>query len=238
MDQDRMNVVSAAVTIRPANIRDISGIMALKRRIHGVSLPWGDEELASQIVSFPEGQIVAVNSRSRQVIGALGTLVIARSHYSLLANWGDMTAEGTFRNHDPSRGKTLFRSHLIVDPRFDCTQLRDLLSEAELGLATRLGLDRIRAGVRFKDYYLFHHLAPIQYLREIEQGLVADSWVSQTLARGFKALAVVTGYYPKDWRSDGYAVVAQLELRSTEEKAKAEFRAPRDFASTSAAAVA
>lgn len=218
-----------SITVRMATLRDIDGIFALKRRITGISIPWGRSELLSQILSFQEGQFVAVNTQNRQIIGALGTLVISRSDYSLLAKWGDLTADGTFRNHDPSHGKTLFRSHLIMDPRFDCKTIRDSLSQAELGIAIKLGLDRIRVGVRFKDYYLFHHLAPSEYFKQVEKGHISDTWITQTLNRGFRALALVTQYYPPDWRSDGYAVVAQLELHTAETKTTPA-SLPRNFA--------
>ncbi len=214
MKLENLSIIPASVRLRQATLQDVIGILALKQRIKGVSLPWNEEELRSQISSFPEGQVIAESARTRQIIGALGTLVIARSGYSLFSRWSDLTAEGTFKNHDPEHGKTLFRSHLIVDPKYDNREMRDLLSQAELVIAKIFNMDRIRAGVRFRDYYLFHHLAPAEYLREVEVGLISDSWLTQVFNRGFKPLAVVSRYYPQDWRSDGYAVVAQLDLRA------------------------
>ena len=209
----------APITVRRATYRDFNGILALKSRITGISLPWGERELLSQISSFPEGQFVAETTRDRKIVGALGTLVIFRLDYSLLAKWRDLTADGTFRNHDQEHGKTLFRSHLVIDPAFDGTPtMRDLLCQTELKIAEQLGMDRIRAGLRFKDYYLFHHLGPGEYFRQVEQGIIGDSWINQTLDRGFKALALVCQYYPQDWRSDGNAVVAQLDLHALKSK--------------------
>lgn len=207
------------ITVRRATFRDISGILALKSRLTGLSLPWGERELFSQISFFPEGQFVAETTRDKKIVGTLGTLVIFRLDYSLLAKWRDLTANGTFRNHDREHGKTLFRSHLVIDPAFDGTPvMRDLLCQNELKIAEQLGMERIRTGLRFKDYYLFHHLGPGEYFRQVEQGIIGDSWINQTLDRGFKALALVGQYYPQDWRSDGNAVIAQLDLHSRESR--------------------
>lgn len=200
----------SSIIVRMATIHDIKNIITLKRRIFGVSLPWGEHELFSQINTFQEGQIVAINTKNGEVVGALGTLVISSSEYSLLAHWGDLTGNGTFRNHNLSLGDTLFRSHLIVDPRFD-REMLELLGQAELGIASMLGLSRIRAGVRFMEYYLFHHLAPAEYFEQVEMGTITDDWITLTLNRGFRPLALVTEYFPKDLRSEGYAMVAQLD---------------------------
>ena len=212
-------VNNAEVRIRSATLRDIEGILDLKARIAGISLPCGEGELASQITFFREGQLVAESLERRQIIGAVGTLVISRFDYSLFSKWCDLTASGTFRNHDPRHGRTLFRSHLLVDPHFDeSDRVRDALSQAELEIAVRLRMERIRAGVRLRDYYLFQHLSPADYFKQVARGRIRDRWVRQTLDRGFKALALVHRYYPRDTRSEGNAVMAQLDLQATQMK--------------------
>ena len=102
------------VRIRTMETRDFGGITAMGEAIYPGSPSWTPAQLASHLEVFPEGQLVAESGG--QLVGMAASLIVLWDDYSMETSWRDFTANGTFRNHDPERGRTLYGAEVMVHP--------------------------------------------------------------------------------------------------------------------------
>ncbi len=197
-----------AIDVRNTREEDFEGVIALTRRVYPTSPPWTTAQLASHLSVFPEGQFVAV--ADGRVIGMAASLIVLWDDYEFGSDWRDFTDGGMFTNHDPERGRTLYGAEVMVDPERQGSGVGSRLYDARRALVKRLGLLRIRAGARLRGYH--HHaaeLSPAEYVARVERGELRDPTLSFQLHRGFRVVAVVTGYLRKDPESLGYAAVIE-----------------------------
>jgi GNAT superfamily N-acetyltransferase len=212
---------SPRIDVRETRQEDFDGIIELTRRVYPGSAPWSPEQLASHLAVFPAGQFVAVAEDS--IVGMAASLIVLWDDYEFDTNWRDFTAAGTFTNHDPERGRTLYGAEVMVDPTRQGQGIGSVLYEARRALTIRLGLRRIRAGARLRGY---HHVADRmsahEYVRRVESGELTDATLTFQLHRGFHVLAVVSGYLRHDPESLGYAAVIEwLNPEAPENQASA-----------------
>src|SRR5690606_12538686 len=139
-------------------------IIALTRKVYPDLPPYRERDLASQHAAFPEGQLVAVDRTTGGVVGMAASLIICWDDYDITDSWRDFTAGGTFTNHDPERGRTLYGAEVMVDPDLQGCGIGKKLYEARFALCRRLGLLRIRAGARLRGYSAYAEvMTPEQY---------------------------------------------------------------------------
>jgi GNAT superfamily N-acetyltransferase len=199
---------TAGVVVRNARPGDFAGIIDLTERVYPATPPWTVDQLASHQRVFPEGQFVAVHDGA--VVGMAASLIVLWDDYDFETTWRDFTANGMFTNHDPERGRTLYGAEVMVDPARQGTGLGSLLYAARRDLVARLGLRRIRAGARLRGYHRHAEtLSPREYVSRVERGELHDPTLSFQLKRGFRVLAVVSGYLRHDPESLGYAAVIE-----------------------------
>jgi GNAT superfamily N-acetyltransferase len=165
------------VTLRNTRPEDFDGIIELTRRIYPHSVPWTHEQLAAHRHVFPEGQFVAV--AGERVVGMAASLIVFWDDYDFQASWRDFTGGGTFANHDPEHGRTLYAAEVMVDPNWRGCGIGGRLYEARRELAIRLGLLRIRAGARLRGYHRHAgQLTPAEYVERVESGELHDPTLS------------------------------------------------------------
>jgi ribosomal protein S18 acetylase RimI-like enzyme len=104
------------VLVRPTTPADFAGIIALTARTYPGSPPWSPAQLASHLAHFPEGQLVAVDRTTGEVVGMAASRIVLWDDYDFDAPWRDFTADGAFANHDPVHGRTLYGAEGMVDP--------------------------------------------------------------------------------------------------------------------------
>jgi GNAT superfamily N-acetyltransferase len=115
-----------------------------------------------------------------------------------------------FTNHDPDHGRTLYAAEVMVDPERQGLGIGSQLYAARQDLVTRLGLRRIRAGARLRGYHQFaQEMSPREYVTRVERGELTDPTLSFQLGRGFRVLAVTSGYLRHDPESLGFAAVIE-----------------------------
>lgn len=198
------------VIIRNTTPRDFDGIIELTRVIYPESSPWTEKQLASHLKVFPEGQFVAIDRDTGRVVGMAASLIIVWDDYEIRANWREFTGAGMFTNHDPAHGRTLYGADVMVAPDQQGRGIGKLLYVARRELVERLGLLRIRAGARLRNYHLYAQwMSAEEYVRKILKGDVGDPTLSFQLRRGFHVLAVVPNYLNYDPESMGYAAVIE-----------------------------
>lgn len=203
-----MSARPAGVEVRHTQARDFAGIIALSRAVYPDTPPWTTAQLSSHLAVFPEGQFVAVEAD--RVMGMAASLIVLWDDYDFDTSWRDFTAAGTFTNHDPERGRTLYAAEVMVDPARQGSGIGTRLYDARRDLVVRLGLRRIRAGARLRGFHrVAGQMTPQEYVERVERGDLSDPTLSFQLKRGFRVLAVASGYLRHDPESLGWAAVIE-----------------------------
>ncbi|MEW6320035.1 MAG: GNAT family N-acetyltransferase [Acidobacteriota bacterium] len=205
MTGDARRVV--VVNTRPehfAGIRDLTG------SVYAGSPPWSEAQLASHVNVFPEGQFVAVDAATSEVVGMAASLIVWWDDYDVTGTWRDFTANGFFTNHDPAKGRTLYGAEVMTHPRWRGRGIGKLLYRARRDLVEQLRLLRIRAGARLRGYHRYaDQMAADDYVVAVIRGEITDPTLTFQLRQGFHVLAVVPGYLRHDPESQGWAAVIE-----------------------------
>jgi ribosomal protein S18 acetylase RimI-like enzyme len=198
---------ASRVTVRNTKPEDFPAITEICREVYPGTLPWGEMQLASHLRVFPEGQFVAeIDGR---VAGMAASLIVVWDDYDVHDDWRDMTDYGMFTNHDPE-GHTLYGAEIMVRPSAQGQGVGKAIYRARQELVERLGLLRIRAGARLRDYGKHAgEMSAREYVRKVVRGELADRTLTFQLRRGFHVVAVVEGYLRNDPDSLGYAAVIE-----------------------------
>ncbi|MBI4472771.1 MAG: GNAT family N-acetyltransferase [Acidobacteria bacterium] len=198
------------IVVRNTKLEDFPSIARISQAVYPKSPPWRAEQLASHLKVFAEGQFVAVEAESQEVVGMAASLIIRWDDYDFGADWRDYTAYGMFTNHDPEHGRTLYGAEIMVHPKTQASGAGSKLYAARRKLVERLGLRRIRAAARLRGYHRFAaEMTAEEYAVRVIRGEVKDPTLSFQLKRGFEVLGVVGGYLHSDPESLGYAAVIE-----------------------------
>lgn len=222
------------VVVRQTTGADFAGIQAMCVAIYPDSPCWSDEQLASHVAVFPEGQFVAVDHDApagEQIVGMAASLIVLWDDYSMSTSWRDFTRSGTFTNHDPGRGRTIYAAEVMVHPRVQGKGVGKLLYRARRELCERLGKLRIRGGARLCGYHRYaSSLSPEQYVSAVVKGTLTDDTLSFQLKQGFHVLGVAHNYLRHDPESQGHAAVIEWINAKVATPADYEGRDPRFMA--------
>jgi GNAT superfamily N-acetyltransferase len=203
--------MTAGVSVRNTEPRDFDSIIELGRKVYSGSAAWTEQQLASHVDVFPEGQFVAIDG-SGNIVGMAASLIIHWDDYEFDATWRDFTNDGTFTNHDPVNGRTLYGAEVMVDPERQGMGIGSLLYAARIDLARRLKLRRIRAAARLRGYHRFaDRFSADEYAARVVRGEIKDPTLSFQIKHGFKVLGVVSGYLRHDAESLGHAAVIEWQ---------------------------
>ncbi len=205
MSEQKTNVI-----IRNTRPEDFAGIIEMTGTVYRESAPWSEAQLTSHLKVFPEGQFVAVDEDANRIVGMAASLIILWDDYQMNASWRDFTDSGMFTNHDPQRGRTLYGAEVMTHPKFRGGGIGQKLYRARRELVRRLGLLRIRAGARLRNYHRHaDHLTAEEYVIKVIRGEIRDPTLTFQLRQGFHVLAVVPNYLRHDPESLGYAAVIE-----------------------------
>lgn len=226
-------------SVRPTEPRDFPAIIDLCRRVYPGHPPYGEDQLASHLEVFPEGQLTAVvpaeDDDGERVAGMAASLIVLWDDYEIDQRWRVFTDDGYFTNHDPS-GRTLYGAEIMTDPDARGRGVGSAIYRARDELLSRLGLLRIRAGARLRGYHEWaDRLSPEDYVVRVVRREIVDPTLTFQLNRGFRVLAVVAGYLGNDPESLGHAAVIEKlnpELATAEDYRRGDprFRAPEQGA--------
>lgn len=200
---------SSEISVRNTRPDDFPGIIRLTEKVYPNSRPWHEDQLASHLEVFPEGQFVAVHLGSKEIVGMAASLIVSWEDYEIDHSWRDITAAGTFRNHDPE-GRTLYGAEVMVSPGRQRQGVGAKIYCARRELVRRLGLRRIRAGARLRGYRRYaEKMSAAEYVQKVLKKELKDPTLSFQLKEGFKIIAVVAEYLSHDPDSVGYAAVIE-----------------------------
>ena len=198
------------IIIRQIRLEDFQGIIEMMRAVYPDSQPWPEEQLASHLQLFPKGQFIAVENDSQRVVGMAASLIILWDDYGTNASWRTINRRDYFNCHDPQHGRTLYGAGVMVHPTLQCQGIGKRLYRARRELVERLGLLRIRAGARLRNYHRYaDRISAEDYIIKVIRGEIGDPTLTFQLRQGFHVLAVVSDYLRRDPESLGYAAVIE-----------------------------
>lgn len=198
------------IIIRQTQTKDFPQIIELSKEIYRQKSAWTLEELASHLEVFPEGQFVAVDNETQKVVGMSASLIVSWEDYEIDENWEEFTAKGMFTNHNPEHGRTLYGAEVMVSESVRRTGVGKKLYKARRELVKKMGLLRIRAGARLRNYHRFAgKFSAKEYVKQVIEGKIKDPTLSFQLKQGFQVIAVVSGYLPDDAESLGKAAIIE-----------------------------
>lgn len=198
------------IIVRTTRQEDFPGIIQMTKEVYPGSVSWTEEQLASHLRVFPEGQFVAIEEGKGRVVGMAASLIILWGDYDISMSWRDFTDGGYFTNHDPVNGRTLYGAEVMVRPGRQGKGIGKKIYQARRELVESLELLRIRAGARLRGYHRFaDRMSAEDYVIKVVHGEVGDPTLSFQLRQGFQVLAVVHQYLRHDPESLGYAAVIE-----------------------------
>jgi predicted amidohydrolase/ribosomal protein S18 acetylase RimI-like enzyme len=190
--------------IRPMRLDDFDDLVAVGQRCFGDMEPWTREHIESQLLLFPEGQMVI--EVDGELAASCSTLMVSSIDYAEeWHDWAKVSDRGFIRNHDPD-GDVLYGIEIMVDPQFRGMRLARRLYNARKELARRFNCRSIIIGGRIPGYGEHaHELSAREYVEEVIAKRLYDPVLTTQLANGFVLKRLIPGYLPNDEASRGYA---------------------------------
>ena len=199
----RLKDFEKKIKVRKLSMADYDNLVAMQQRCFPGMLPWGRDQIESQLATFPEGQL-CIEYKDR-VVASSNSLVVDYDRYEDWHDWKRVADAGYIRNHT-YEGDTLYGIEIMVDPEFRGMHLARRLYNARKELCRELNLARIVIGGRIPG---FGAQDPAMTAREyvekvIERGLY-DPVLTTQVANGFVLKELIPDYFPSDAASRGYA---------------------------------
>jgi GNAT superfamily N-acetyltransferase len=205
-----MSIPKPCVLVRQTQPEDFPEIIALSKAVYSFPPYWNESLLSSHLDIFPEGQFVAIDSATEQLIGMAASLIIRWDDYDFHGSWKDFTNGGMFTNHDPANGRTLYGAEIMVSPVVQRKGVGSAIYAARRQLVERLKLPRLRAGARLRGYYRYaDQMSAEDYAIKVIRGEIQGMTLAFQLKHGFRVLAVVADYLPGDPESLGHVAVIE-----------------------------
>lgn len=197
------------IIIRQTQPGDFEHIIEMGRLIYSDYGTWSIKQLESHQQIFPQGQLVAVEEDTGELVGSSSSLIVLWDDYHIQDTWKDFTDNGMFTNHD-TEGRTLYGADVMVHPHVQGRGIGKIMYKARRELTRSLGLRRIRAGARLRNYGKYQNeMTPEEYVRKIINGDLGDPTLSFQVKQGFRIIGVVRDYLHCDEESCGHAAVIE-----------------------------
>jgi GNAT superfamily N-acetyltransferase len=194
-----------AVEVRHMRAADIAQVIEVQDRVYPGTGGFRRDQLESQLIAFPLGQVVAC--RGRRVVGAASSLIVKWDDYGTGHTWKEVTGGGYFTTHDPG-ARTLYGAEVFSDPEQRRLGIGKKLYEARRRLCRALNLRRIMACGRLPNYHRHaERMTPEDYAMRVIWGDVEDNVLLFQLRQGFQYCGVIRGYLPSDQDSAGHATI-------------------------------
>jgi GNAT superfamily N-acetyltransferase len=193
----------------PSDFEEISEICKL---VYPAETPYTFEELEAHHRVFPQGQFVALYSPQGQgaVAGVHFTLRLRMIDFHFDDPWDVLTARGTFSDHNPVTGHTLYGADIMVHPVHQHHGIAHALTDITRILVREEGLWRMVGASRLPGYGKRCALMGAeQYVGAVERGELVDPVLTTHLRDGWTVVRPIRGYLPHDDESDGWAAVIQ-----------------------------
>lgn len=171
------------------------------------------EKFANHLRVFPEGQFMAMDTHTGDIVGTCTSMMIPfEETQPLLKSWRQTTANGTLQTHDP-RGDWLYGVDCVVLPEYRGKGVGGRLIKARYNVARRLNLRGMIAGSMIIDY----HTAAAEgvsvgaYVDDVVAGRRWDTNLSKQLKKGFRVQNIIPNYLEDSAETLNYAVAIRWD---------------------------
>ncbi len=189
---------------------DYGALSQLCARVYPAETPYTVEELEAHHRVFPEGQYVAEHVPTRAAVGAHFTLILRLRDFHPEDSWDILTARGTFTDHNPTTGHTLYGADLMVCPEHQHHGLGYSLTRATQDLVIQKALWRMVGASRLPGYGKVAGQVPAdEYVREVVAGVRVDPVLTVHLKDGWQVVRAIAGYLQHDVESANEAAIIQ-----------------------------
>jgi len=196
--------------IRLMEPADYAAIGEICRVVYPDDTPYTESELAAHHALFPQGQFVAEHVPTAAAVGVHFTLRLRMADFHVDDPWNVLTARGTFADHDPLRGHTLYGADVFVRPDHQHHGLAHALTDATRGLVVEEGLWRMVGGSRLPGYAaVAGAISATDYVADVVAGRRVDPVLTAHLKDGWRVVRPIHGYLQHDAASAGWAAVIQ-----------------------------
>jgi predicted amidohydrolase/ribosomal protein S18 acetylase RimI-like enzyme len=198
-----LKLFEKSIELKPITMTDYDQIISLQIKCFPGMKPWSQEQFASQLKIFPEGQI-CIHFQG-VIVASSSSLILDFSMYSNWHSWQDIADKGFIQNHNP-KGNTLYGIEIMVDPDFRGLKLARRLYDARKELARKYNLMRIVLGGRIPGYG--HHadtLSAREYVDKVINKVLIDPVLTTQVSNGFVLKRLIPNYLTTDTDSKGYA---------------------------------
>jgi len=199
----RLRDFEKKVRLRQLTAEDYPALVTMQERCFPGMQPWGLDQIESQLLLFPEGQIcLEVGGR---LVASSTSLVVDYDRYEEWHDWKRVSDAGYIGNHTSS-GDTLYGIEMMVDPDFRGMHLARRLYDARKELCRRLNLERIVIGGRIPGFGAqAEEMTAREYVEKVIGRGLYDPVLTTQVANGFVLVELIADYFPSDVASRGYA---------------------------------
>ena len=196
--------------IRTMEPGDFAAIAAISARVYPDETPYTAAELAEHHAVYAQGQLVAEHLATGSVAGAHFTLRLRLSDFHIDDPWEVLTAHGTFDDHDPVAGMTLYGADIMVSPDHQRHGLAHALTDATRALVVAEKLWRMVGASRLPGYgKVAERMTPADYVAAVVGGRMVDPVLTAHLKDGWAVVRPIQGYLQHDPESANWAAVVQ-----------------------------
>jgi predicted amidohydrolase/ribosomal protein S18 acetylase RimI-like enzyme len=212
------------IRVRQLTLDDYDALVAMHRRCFPKMLPWGRDQISSQLEIFPEGQL-CVECDGRLAASSC-SLILEYDPDLEWHNWEAVSNGGYIRNHDP-KGDTLYGIEIMVDPEFRGMKLARRLYDARKQICREQNLARIIIGGRIPGYGEHaDRLSAREYIEKVTVKEIYDPVLTAQISNGFALQGLIADYMPSDLESRGYATFLEWHNLDYKPGAKRRFHHP------------
>jgi predicted amidohydrolase/ribosomal protein S18 acetylase RimI-like enzyme len=199
----RLKDFEKKIRLRQLTLADYDDLIAMQQRCFPGMLPWGRDQIESQLSTFPEGQLCI--EYKGHLVASSNSLVVDYDRYEDWHDWKRVADAGYIKNHAHD-GDTLYGIEIMVDPGYRGMHLARRLYNARKELCRELNLARIVVGGRIPGFggQPWDMTAREYVEKVIERGLY-DPVLTTQVANGFVLRELIPDYFPADKASRGYA---------------------------------
>ena len=191
------------ITVRPLCVEDYDRLVEMQASCFPGMQTWGRDQIESQLVVFPEGQLVI--EYEGELVASANCLIVDFDEYEDWHDWKVIADSGFIRNHNPE-GDTLYGIEIMVHREYRGLKLARRLYEARKRIARERNLRRIIVGGRIPNYGNHaDEFSASEYVEEVMHKNIFDPVLTTQVANGFRLVRLIPSYYPADTDSRGYA---------------------------------
>jgi GNAT superfamily N-acetyltransferase len=193
------------LVIRQAQIKDVSDISQLSKKIYSEKIGYSHEQVLGHINHFPEGQFVA--EYGNKIIGYCSSIILPEERALGKHSWREVTGNGYGSTHNP-KGQYLYGIDVFVDPSYRKIRVGARFYKARKNLCKKLNLQGIVFSGRMPLFKKKQSIVktPEEYLKLVLDKKIKDPVINFQVRQGFEIIQVLKDYLPHDSHSLGCAV--------------------------------